>query len=246
MTKGREGACAGRVALVTGAAGKGMGRSIALTLAREGAQVVVNYRASADAAAEIVRHITEHGGEATAVQADVFLADDCRRLVGETVERFGRVDVCVIGPGAGWHTEPPHAVDADAALADLRQEAAPVYHLLPLLLPGMRERRWGRIVGIAMLGSGSPSYAYDVAKAARRSALLLAAARAAGGGVTVNIVSPAGVAEVPTFEAAVELCEHGRAWRKRKALTPQDVAEGVAHLCSDAGRFINGCELPYQ
>ena len=67
--------CRGRVAVVTGAAGQGMGRSIALTLAREGARVVVNYRSSQENAEAIVEHILARDGEATAVQADVFEAN---------------------------------------------------------------------------------------------------------------------------------------------------------------------------
>ena len=70
--------CKGRGAIVTGAAGKGMGRSIALTLAREGAKVVGNYRNSEDMAKSIVDHITGCDGEAVAVQADVFTAEGCR------------------------------------------------------------------------------------------------------------------------------------------------------------------------
>jgi len=83
-----------------------MGRSIALTLAREGASVVVNYRASEESAHAIMAHIQRRGGAAIAVQADVFEADGCRKLVGAALERFHRVDICVIGPGGGWHPEP--------------------------------------------------------------------------------------------------------------------------------------------
>ena len=96
----------GKVAIVTGAAGNGMGRSIALTLAREGACVVVNYRTSAEAARSIVEHIEVRGGRAIAVPADVFTAEGCRALFDATRQAFGRVDICVIGPGAGWHGEP--------------------------------------------------------------------------------------------------------------------------------------------
>ncbi|MCU0523126.1 MAG: SDR family NAD(P)-dependent oxidoreductase, partial [Anaerolineae bacterium] len=63
--------CEGKVALVTGAAGSGLGRSIALTLAREGARVVVNYRTSDGSAYAIVEHIERNGGQAVAVAADV-------------------------------------------------------------------------------------------------------------------------------------------------------------------------------
>ena len=94
--------CKSKVALVTGAAGGGMGRSIALTLAREGAKVVVNYRTSEESARAIVDHIGSRGGHAIAIQADVFGADGCKKLVEATIERFGEVDICIVGPGADY------------------------------------------------------------------------------------------------------------------------------------------------
>jgi NAD(P)-dependent dehydrogenase (short-subunit alcohol dehydrogenase family) len=92
--------CEDKVAVVTGAAGGGLGRSIALTLAREGACVAVNYRTSRASAEAIVGHIQSRGGNALAVAADIFEADGCKKLVEATVERFGRVDICIVGPGA--------------------------------------------------------------------------------------------------------------------------------------------------
>ena len=78
-----------KVALVTGSAGSGMGRSIALTLAREGAKVAINYRTSKDEAQAIVNHIESRAGNATAIEADVFNADDCKNLTKTTIEHFG-------------------------------------------------------------------------------------------------------------------------------------------------------------
>jgi len=239
--------CRDRVALVTGAAGNGMGRSIALTLAREGAKVVVNYRTRKDSADAVVARVRKSGGEAIAVQADVFTAEDCKRLVGAATKAFGRVDICVIGPGAGWHPDPPEKLDVSAAIDDARQELAPVYHLLPLVLPGMYERKWGRIIGLALHPTElPPAYPYNVAKASRSAALRLLAAQAWPHGVTVNAICPGPVGAIESLEKAIEHCDHGPAWQKRENTTPQDIAEGVAFLCSDAGRFVSGCDLPYM
>jgi NAD(P)-dependent dehydrogenase (short-subunit alcohol dehydrogenase family) len=82
--------CEGKVAVVTGAAGGGMGRSIALTLAREGAKVVVNYCTSKESAEAIVDYPGSQGGSAIAVQADVFDPDGCKHLVEAAVEQFGQ------------------------------------------------------------------------------------------------------------------------------------------------------------
>lgn len=176
--------CENRVAMVTGAAGQGMGRSIALTLAREGARVVVNYRTSE-----------------------------------------GRA----------------------RAIADLQCELAPLFYLMPLVLPRMVERQWGRVIGIALHpGHPSPAYAYHVGKAARTQALLLAQEQAWGHGVTVNVIAPGPVSAIESAEQAIQQCAHGGRWLNRKNVSPQDIAEGVAFLCSEAGRFVTGCVLPYS
>jgi 3-oxoacyl-[acyl-carrier protein] reductase len=238
--------CKNRIAIVTGAAGQGMGRSIALTLAREGAKVVINYRQNIASATAIVSHIKERSGEAIAVCADVFKADGCQYLVDKTIERFGRVDICVVGPGGGWHPESPDKLNPIGALEDAQHELAPIYHLMPLVLPGMYERRWGRFMAISLLPPyTSPAYAYNVGKAARTQALLLARDEAWRNGVTLNIIAPGPVAALEKLEQAVEQCDHGPAWQNRTVTSPQDIAEGVIFLCSETGRFISGCELPY-
>ncbi len=237
--------CKDRVAIVTGAAGNGIGRSIALTLAREGAAVAVNYRTSEAAAERIVGHIKSRGGEAAAFRADVFEAAGCEGLVEAVTGRLGRVDICVVNPGAGWHPEPVDRLDSAGAIEDVVREVGPVLNLMPLVLPGMYERRWGRIVGIGLLPPyESPAYAYNVAKAARAEALLRMCDEAWEYGVTMNVVGPGPVSEIASFAEAVEQCEQGPAWRERANVSPQDVAEGVAFLCSDAGRFVTGCVLP--
>lgn len=238
--------CNDRVAIVTGGAGSGMGRSIALTLAREGARVVVNYRTSERPARQIVEHIQSHGGQALAIQGDVSTAQGCARLVQETVEQWGQVDICVVGPGGGWHAEPIEALDPAAALDDLRREVAPIYRLMPLLLPDMYQRQWGRLIAISLLPPyTSPAYPYNVGKAARTQALMLARDEAWRHGVTINIIGPGPVPEIATLDRAAEQCDHGAAWLERSTASPQDIAEGVAFLCSEAGRFVSGCLLPY-
>jgi NAD(P)-dependent dehydrogenase (short-subunit alcohol dehydrogenase family) len=238
--------CKNKVAVVTGATGHGMGRSIALTLAREGAQVVVNYRTNAESAQAIVDHIESRGAAAMAIQADVFAADDCKKLVDTTMEHFGRIDICVVGPGGGWHPEPPERLAPDDALEDLHHEMMPLFYLMPLVLPGMYQQQWGRFIGLAMHpGKLSPAYAYNVGKAARIQALLLAQEPAWREKVTVNVIAPGPVVGIEDLKTAIEQCDHGPAWQQRQNITPQDIAEGVAFLCSEAGNFITGCVLPY-
>jgi NAD(P)-dependent dehydrogenase (short-subunit alcohol dehydrogenase family) len=235
-----------KVALVTGSAGQGMGRSIALTLAREGAKVAVNYRTSEDQAQAIVNHIRSHSGDAIAVKADLFQAEDCKNLVDTVMEKFGRIDICIINPGAGWHPETIDKLDASGAMEDVQHEVAPFFHLMPLVLPQMYERQWGRVIGIALLPPyDSPAYSYNVGKAARVHALLKARDDMWRHGVTVNIIAPGPVPAIGNLTEAIEQSERGPAWQKRANASPQDIAESVAFLCSDAGRFIAGCVLPF-
>jgi NAD(P)-dependent dehydrogenase (short-subunit alcohol dehydrogenase family) len=239
--------CSGKVAVVTGAAGKGMGRSIALTLAREGAKVLVNYRTSADSAAAIVSHIESRGGRALAFAADVTEPDQCQVLVEEATEAFGQVDICIIGPGAGWHPESIDKLNVAGALDDVLKELAPIYHLMPLVLPGMYKRKWGRVITLALTPPyNSPAYAYNVAKAARTQALQLARDAAWAKGVTFNTIGPGPVGELATLDEAIGQCDQGPAWQRRGTASPQDIAEGVAFLCSEAGSFISGAVLPYM
>jgi 3-oxoacyl-[acyl-carrier protein] reductase len=237
----------GKVAIVTGAAGRGMGRSIALTLAREGASVIVNYLTSKREASAIVDYIESQGGKATSVQADISRLDDASNLYNVAVEKFGQVDICIVNPGSGWHPEAIDELDSFAALEDVNKEIAPLYYLMSLVLPGMYGRKWGRLVGISMdFSRNSPSFAYDAAKAARTHAILRASDDAWSYGVTANVIAPGPVGEIKSLEEAIELCEHRLKWIERNNVTPQDIAESVAFLCSESGRFITGCELPYK
>ena len=85
-----------------------------------------------------------------------------------------------------------------------------------------------------------PSYAYGAAKAARARACKLARDEAWAKGVTVNVIAPGPVAGFDSLEAAVEQCSQGDAWAQRPSANAQDIAEGVAFLCSEAGRFVSG------
>ena len=91
----------------------------------------------------------------------------------------------------------------------------------------------------------SPASAYNLGKAARVQAMLLAHEQAWLHRVTMNVIAPGPVHSLPQLENAIEQCEHGASWQGRADTSPQDIAEGVAFLCSDAGQFISGCVLPY-
>ena len=105
----------GKTALVTGG-GTGMGRAICELFATEGAQVAVNYRASREAAEDVVRAIVARGGDAFAIQADVANESDVKRMIAEVDSGWGRLDVLV--NNAGWTKFAPHK-DLDALTDDI-------------------------------------------------------------------------------------------------------------------------------
>jgi NAD(P)-dependent dehydrogenase (short-subunit alcohol dehydrogenase family) len=179
--------------------------------------------------------------------ADVSSTAGCQSLVSECFARFGRVDACIISPGAGWHPDAPDRLKPQDAIADSLAELSPVFALVPLVLPSMSQRRWGRIVAITMNPRlPSPSHSYNVAKAARARAVLSMADVAWKQGVTVNVVAPGPVEALNDLSQAMQYVRQGPRGAGRDKVGPQDIAEGVAFLCSDSGRYITGAELTYS
>jgi 3-oxoacyl-[acyl-carrier protein] reductase len=240
--------CEDRIALVTGSSG-GIGRSIALTLAREGAFVIVNYRKSRNDAQAVEDHINKNGGRAIAIQADIQTEEGCRFLVDESERVFDRIDICIISPGGGFNPQPLDKLDVAEAIIEVTKEITPAFWLLRLVLPGMYSRNWGRILGMSQHPTKyhQPAYAHNAAKAARTGLLLLAAeGESWKNGVTINSIAPGPVAVCKTLSDAIEQCNHGSAWTTRTTTSGQDIAEAVAFLCSESGRFVTGGVLPFS
>jgi 3-oxoacyl-[acyl-carrier protein] reductase len=185
----------GRVALVTGA-GRGIGRAIALILAEAGADVAVNYRERAEPAAATGKDIRELGRRAEIVQADVARAAEVARLV-ETIERrLGPVDILINNAGIA---EPCTIEDLTEELFDrtLAVNLKSAFLCTQAVLPGMRARRFGRIVNIssgAARGAGAVGVHYNASKAAMEGMTRGYAARVVEDGVTVNAVAPSLIA----------------------------------------------------
>jgi NAD(P)-dependent dehydrogenase (short-subunit alcohol dehydrogenase family) len=114
-------------------------------------------------------------------------------------------------------------------------------------LPHMYKNRWGRIIAISSNHEKpSPAYSYNLGKAARTQAILLSSNQVWGKGVTMNVMAPGPVSEIKTFEEAINQCSHKEEWKNRNNVSPQDIAEGISFLCSDAGQYINGCVIPFS
>jgi len=228
-----------KVAIITGSAGNGIGRSTALTLARENYSVVINYKSNKNKADEICEYINKNGGKAIAVQANVFNKKECDLLINETIFNFGRIDVCIIGPGAGWNAEAIEQLKSEESMLDIIQEISPIYYLIPKIIMEMTKSKNGRIIGIASNKRfPSPSYSYNVAKNARIEAMLGLVNPCWKNRITVNVISPGPVNNIDNYSDAVKYVSDFSA--SPVNITPQDIAETIVFLCSEKGRFVTG------
>ena len=181
-----------RVALVTGGS-RGIGRAIALALGEAGAKVAVSYRERGEKAEAVAEAIRRSGGTAATFAADVSLGTAVQSMVHDVEERLGPVDILVnnAGMAAMRGLDDITEEDFDRTIAVNLKSA---FLCTQAVLPGMRARRWGRIVNIssigARIGAGSVSVAYGTAKAGLEGLTRAYALRLAPEGVTVNAVAP--------------------------------------------------------
>jgi NAD(P)-dependent dehydrogenase (short-subunit alcohol dehydrogenase family) len=232
----------GKVALVTGAS-KGVGKGIALELAREGCIVAVNYNSDAAGASGTVSEIQTSGQDAFAIQADVGVASAVNRMFDEVLARAARLDILVNNAG----------VQTWKAFLDL--EEADWDRVIDTNLKGcflctqraariMREQGGGRIVNI---GSGCNKVAfphlvdYTASKGGIDMLTKVAAVELGKYNITVNCVAP-GAIEIERTKH--EVGDYAGTWSKLTPLgrvgNPLDVARTVVFLASDGGEFISG------
>ncbi|MCC6626071.1 MAG: 3-oxoacyl-[acyl-carrier-protein] reductase [Chloroflexi bacterium] len=232
----------GRVALVTGSS-RGIGRAVALRLARDGASVIVNYRTSEVAAQAVVEEIGQLGSTAIAVAGDVTEPEAADRLVEAALDRFGRLDVLVANAGITRDMLTLRMSDGDwAAVVDTNLTS--VFRCCRAALRPMLRQRSGRIVTISsVIGlAGNAGQANYAAAKAGVVGLTKSLAREFGSrSITVNAVAPGfieteltGVLSEAIKQRAIEMIPLGHLG------TPEDIAEAVAFLASPAARYITG------
>ncbi len=250
-----SGGLEGRVALVTGS-GRGIGRAIALRLARDGADVAVNYRREAEAAAEVVREIEALGRRAKAYPASVDQVDQCAALVDAVVADFGGIDILV--NNAGIASRGHSVADTDPAEFErvMRTHCFAPHYMSKFVLPSMRERAREKGRGdIIMISSVATLYhapngaPYSMGKAAAEELALVLSKEERPNNIRTNIVAPGltvtdmgnrlakatrGVADIHELDADSAF---GR------VAVPEDVAAAVAYLVSADGEYVNGQKI---
>jgi len=239
---GRNTVLNGRVALVTGSS-RGIGAAIAKELACQGAVVVVNHRASAERAAEVVAEIVSAGGQAMTVQADVSILAEAQALVKETVERFGRLDILVNNAGTTRDTLTMMMSESDwRTVLDTNLTSA--FNCCKAALRPMMKQRGGRIINITSVSglAGQAGQANYSASKAGMIGLTKALAREVGSrSITVNAVAPG---FVPTALTDVLSEEQRQQFVTAPPLgrfaRPEEIAYAVAFLAGDRAAFITG------
>ncbi len=246
----------GRVALVA-AASRGIGYAAAYELAHEGARVLLCSRDEGRARGAAERIARETGAEVVGVAADVTRDEDARRFVQLAEERAGRVDILVTNAGG-----PPAGTFADTDLDVYRRafelNALSAIRLAQLVVPGMRERRWGRVVNITSISVKQPIMGLLLSNTVRAGLTGWAktlSAEVAAEGVTVNNVAPGYTMTERQEEvleagakAAGKTKEEMIALREaeipmRRSASAEEIGAAVAFLASERASYITGVTL---
>lgn len=236
------GQLAGQAAIVTGAA-RGIGRAIAVALAREGAAVVVNYREQAEAAAGVVRTIRELGADAVAVRADVTDPAAARSLVASAIDRWGRLDILVNNAGvAMYRLLLDMSVDEWDAVMAVHLRGA--FNCSQAALPHMIRAGRGRIINISSVWGqvgAANEVAYSTAKAGLIGFTRALAKEVSRAGITVNAVAPGAIeTDMVAGLSGEELAELADSIPLGRLGRPEEVAAAVVYLASPAAAYLTG------
>jgi 3-oxoacyl-[acyl-carrier protein] reductase len=229
-----------RVALVTGSS-RGIGRAIAVRLARDGAAVAVNYRERRDQAEEVVEAITGAGGRAVAIGADLASARDCSRLVEAAGQALGPIDILVNNAGIFCKGD---LADFDYSLMDGMRSVNVdgLVHVTRAVVGDMKTRRWGRIVNIASIAGIGMSTAGTTFYAATKAAVITLTRRFAldlgPHGITVNAIAPGFIATDMAAQSGADFGAIAAKAMMHRVGTPDDIAATASFLASEEAGFI--------
>lgn len=231
-----------RVAVVTGGT-RGIGRGVALRLAREGARIAIAYRANKAAAQVALRLLQAEGADCVAVETDINQPARAEQLVKTVADRYGRVDILVNNVGDfRWGTLAESSLEEWKSIFD--SNVATVFYMSRAALPLMRKGRWGRIINMGAVGAErafgqAKISAYAAAKAAVVAMSRSLALEEAKNGITVNVVNPSSIDEKDlTLEEARKLRD--ARYPIGRPPTVDDVAAAVAFFASEEAEYVTG------
>jgi 3-oxoacyl-[acyl-carrier protein] reductase len=236
----------GRTALVTGAS-RGLGAAIALELAARGANVAVNYFAKQDRAEQLCERIRQQGGEASPYYADVRQEADVERMIQAINATYHHIDIAVINA-----TGPQPFLTIEQQTWERYLDQLEFFVKSPLLIlrqlvAGMKSRNFGRIIqiGSEVFELGNAMFAnYVAAKGAQLGQTRSWARELGPTGITVNLVAPGWIPTERHLHASQgEMDAYTERVPMKHMGTAEDVANTVAFLASDAGRFITGQKI---
>jgi len=234
----------GKVALITGAS-RGIGRAIALRLARAGAVVVVSSR-KLESVQPVASEIESAGGKALAVQAHVGRTDDVTTLVARTLEAFGRVDVAVNNAGTNPHFGPLLTADEGQWNKILDTNVTSIFRVCKAIAPHMEAQGGGKIINIASIAGLRPSPGmgvYSVSKAAILTLTQVLAVELGRANIQVNAIAP-GVIKTRFSEVLWQTSQIAEPILSRTPLgrfgEPEDVAGLALYLASPDSNFVTG------
>lgn len=231
-----------RVALVTGGS-RGIGKGIALRLARDGARVAIAYRSNKGAAQLALRQMQSLGADCVAVETDIAQPGRSEQLVKTVADRYGRIDILVNNVGDfRWGTLAESSVDDWESI--FNSNIMTVMQMSRAALPAMRKGRWGRIINLAAVGAErafgqAKISAYAAAKAAVVALSRSLALEEAKNGITVNVVNPSSIDEKDlTLDEARKLRD--ARFPIGRPPTVEDVANSVAYFASEEAEYVTG------
>ncbi|MCC5813059.1 MAG: 3-oxoacyl-[acyl-carrier-protein] reductase [Ectothiorhodospiraceae bacterium] len=233
-----------QVALVTGGS-RGIGRAIAVELARLGADVAINYRGGKDEAEETARLIEAEGGKSFVAQADVSDKDQARGLVKQVVDHFGRLDILVNNAGITRDKTLKKLTDDDWD-AVIHTNLNSVYYTVSAALPSMLQQEHGRIINISSFVGQAGNFGqsnYSASKGGIIAFTKSAAQELARNNITVNAIAPGFtltemLAQVPENIQEKILDKIPM----RRFGKPEEIARTVAFLAAD-GDYITGQQI---
>ena len=241
----------GRTALVTGAS-RGIGRAIALSLAEAGADVAVNYRKDADAAAETVAEIEALGRKAKAYSASVENWDEDQAMVADVLADFGKIDILINNAGIASRGQSVADTDPLEMERVVRVHAFGPHYLAKLVVPQMRGLGRGDIImisSVATLGNGPRGAPYNMGKAAMEALALTLAKEERQHGIRANIVAPSltvtemGKRLTRATSGVEDIHELDARSPFGRVSVPEDVAAAVVWLVSSANPYANGQKI---